>query len=260
LNSNAERPAAQDCRIGDWVFSPGANELRRGEERRKLEHRAARTLELLCRRRGGIVSQEEIIGEVWGGRAISANSVPVVISDLRQALGDNAREPRHIETLAKRGYRLLADPATAAEAPGSVGATRFRWRYAVVAALLIVAIAAVALWPSTRAVPLVLGRVGNITGRPDLDPLANAASELIVTYAPASKHIRLFRAAEGNAPEDAVTLSARLIIWRGRPTVTMYAHDARGVMIWMGMTSGDERLIPPEIERAMKELGQKIER
>ena len=44
-------------RIGDWTFSPAANELHRGEARRKLEHRAARTLELLCRRRGSVVSQ-----------------------------------------------------------------------------------------------------------------------------------------------------------------------------------------------------------
>ena len=93
--------------IGDWSFEPEANELRRGDERRRLEHRAARTLELLCSRAGEVITPDDILARVWKGRAISANSVPVVISDLRQALEDDARRPRYIETVAKRGYRLM---------------------------------------------------------------------------------------------------------------------------------------------------------
>src|SRR2546430_2002138 len=97
--------------IGDWRFHAGEDELRRPGERRKLEHRAARTLELLCGRRGEVVSREAILEAVWQGRAVSPNSVAIVISDLREALGDDARSPRHIETVAKRGYRLHAEAA-----------------------------------------------------------------------------------------------------------------------------------------------------
>src|SRR5688500_10958161 len=110
--------------IGDWTFDPDANELHRGDERRRLEHRAARTLELLCSRPGQVVTPDEIVAHVWNGRAISANSVPVVISDLRQALEDDARSPRYIETVAKRGYRLLGERP--AEAPPPARGNRLR--------------------------------------------------------------------------------------------------------------------------------------
>src|SRR5687767_7706843 len=129
--------------IGDWTFDPDANELRRGDERRRLEHRAARTLELLCSRPGQVVTPDEIVAHVWNGRAISANSVPVVISDLRQALEDDARSPRYIETVAKRGYRLLGErPADAPPTP------RRTWlRPALVApVVLALAVAAALAW------------------------------------------------------------------------------------------------------------------
>ena len=100
--------ATQHYRIGGWTFRAGENELVQGGERRRLEDRAARTLELLCRRAGEAVGQDEIIAQVWNGRSQSPNSIPVVIGQLRRALGDDARSPRFIETVPKRGYRLVA--------------------------------------------------------------------------------------------------------------------------------------------------------
>ena len=103
--------ASQHYRIGEWTFRAGENEFLQGGERRRLEDRAARTLERLCRRAGEAVGQDEIIAEVWNGRSQSPNSIPVVIGQLRRALGDDARSPRFIETVPKRGYRLVAGPA-----------------------------------------------------------------------------------------------------------------------------------------------------
>ena len=113
-------PATQDClknlqkdadvtahRIGEWEFDAESGELTRGRDRRRLEPRAAKALVLLCEAQGGLVSQEKLIAEVWDGRALSENSVPVVISQLRRVLGDDARKPILIETVPKRGYRLV---------------------------------------------------------------------------------------------------------------------------------------------------------
>lgn len=264
MNDMAERFPEPGYRIGEWLFSPSANELRRGDERRRLEHRAARTLELLCRRRGDIVSQEEIVREVWNGRAISANSVPVVISDLRQALRDDARDPRHIETVAKRGYRLLADPPVkpeeaAADQPTSPGPRR------AAIALACLALLAVALlsWAATRQfgpprLPLIVGEVENATGRPSLQPLATAATEVILREAQPLEGIQVFRDAPRNGAKNAVILDARLIIWKGRPTVMMSAREPGGAVVWTGMTSGDEARIPPEVARAMVEMGERL--
>src|SRR3954464_1637110 len=93
-------------RIGAWEFSPATGELRRRTDLRRLEPRAAKALEMLCEAGGEVVSQEQLIDGVWQGRSLSENSVAVVIGQLRRALDDDAREPRLIETIPKRGYRL----------------------------------------------------------------------------------------------------------------------------------------------------------
>lgn len=249
-------------RIGDWLFSPDANELRRGETRRGLEHRAARTLELLCRRRGEIVSQDEIVREVWGGRAISANSVPVVIRDLRQALGDDARDPRCIVTHAKRGYRLLPDTIEEREAPAPAERPLLPRTIGLLLVLLIVGLAA---WSGLRTfsppvTPLIVTDVENVTGEARFQPQASAASEVLIDSARKIRGARVFRGETSHPPSNAVRLSARLIIWKGRPTVTMSAQAPGGPVIWTGMTSGHEERTPREIAKAMNELGETLRR
>jgi hypothetical protein len=76
-----------------------------------LEDRAARTLELLCRRRGEVVSKAELIDAVWGGRSISANSVAVVIGDLRKAIEEDAHAPVHTQRF--RNIHIEQDGALA---------------------------------------------------------------------------------------------------------------------------------------------------
>ena len=65
-------------RIGEWEFDPASGELRSGAECRRLEPRAARTLELLCEAEGEVVPQDRLIAEVWNGRNLSDNSISVV--------------------------------------------------------------------------------------------------------------------------------------------------------------------------------------
>ena len=215
---------------------------------------------MLCRRRGEVVPHEDILREVWDGRAISPNSVPVVISDLRQALGDAARDPRYIETVAKRGYRLLAQPASRFDAAALAppGVPRRRLVAGLVILLLAAVILAVALGRSrTRVAPLIVTDVVNATGSDRYRPLADATSEVILANARRIEGVEVFR----NAPARAgsVTLGARLIIWSGRPTVMMSASDASGAVIWTGMTSGSEDLIPPEVAAAMQDLSAKLD-
>src|SRR5215207_8904327 len=102
---NLERKVSRQ-RVGGWEFLAATGELRRRTEVRRLEPRAAKALELLLDAGGEVVSQEELIAKVWGGRSLSDNSVSVVIGQLRKALDDDAREPKLIETIPKRGYRL----------------------------------------------------------------------------------------------------------------------------------------------------------
>ena len=96
-------------RIGDWVVSPFANLAERGEEARRLESRAVAVLEYLVQHKERTVSKDELLDAVWQRTAISEHSVTVVISDLRRVLGDDSREPRYIQTIPRKGYRLIAE-------------------------------------------------------------------------------------------------------------------------------------------------------
>ena len=264
LQTSGTHLAADECSIGEWIFSPAGNELRRGAERRRLEQRAARTLELLCRRRGAIVSQEEIREEVWNGRAISPNSVPVVIKDIRQALGDDAREPRHIETVSKRGYRLLPqnpDLGLQDQPTDRVAKRRRGLLHALAAAALVVLAVVLTGIAATRlsdpeAVRVIVTGVENATGSSRYQPLADATSDLIILNTQRLKGVRVLSDTKSESARGAFTLSARLIMWEGRPTVSMSAQNAEGVVVWTFMTSGDEALIPSELSAAIEDLGK----
>ena len=71
-----------------------------------------RVLESLARNAGMIVTQEQLIREVWGpGRSDDTRSLRVAIRNLRQKLEPDARRPRYLVTEAGLGYRLEADDA-----------------------------------------------------------------------------------------------------------------------------------------------------
>jgi len=242
--------------IGDWSFEPEANELRRGDERRRLEHRAARTLELLCSRAGEVITPDDILAQVWKGRAISANSVPVVISDLRQALEDDARRPRYIETVAKRGYRLMVEPP--AEPATASRPNRLRPMIIALGALaLVVTALAWAVFGRAADLPALIVRpVQNATGNTAYQPLVNASSAMLMAQAEQLDGVQIFRGASPR--KDAIRLESWLFIWNGRLTLMMSAQRPDGSVLWTGITTGGERRIPNEIARQMYSLGERL--
>jgi DNA-binding winged helix-turn-helix (wHTH) protein/TolB-like protein/Tfp pilus assembly protein PilF len=102
-------PAAQPrLRIGEWDVDPATNGLSRGGETVRIEPRAMDLLVLLARRCGDVVSRDEMLAAVWPGMVVGDEALTQSVTKLRRALGDDPRSPRYIETLSKRGYRLLA--------------------------------------------------------------------------------------------------------------------------------------------------------
>ncbi len=103
------RPALpEDFRVGDWLAQPSLDRLSRGETRVHLRPQLTDLLLLLARHAGRPVSRELILKEVWGSQYVGESGLTRCITELRQALDDDARQPRIIETIPKRGYRLLA--------------------------------------------------------------------------------------------------------------------------------------------------------
>jgi transcriptional activator of cad operon len=95
-------------RIGEWVACSDTDTLKTDGASRKLERRAMEALVVLAGRGGEVVKKDELIAAVWGRVAVSDHSVAMVVSQLRRAFNDDARAPRYIETITKRGYRLIA--------------------------------------------------------------------------------------------------------------------------------------------------------
>ncbi|WP_172151494.1 AAA family ATPase [Pseudomonas tumuqii] len=75
---------------------------------------------LLCVLAGqpaSLLSKDALLDAVWGHRFVSESVLKTAISDLRTALGDNARQPRFIETVSRRGYRFIAASSSAPSLP-----------------------------------------------------------------------------------------------------------------------------------------------
>jgi TolB-like protein/Tfp pilus assembly protein PilF len=99
-------------------------------------------LACLARNPGEVVTRDEFIAQVWGGRVVSDEALSRCISQLRQVLHDDPREPRFIRTIPRVGYTLLQPPMPRAEAghaaasPSEPELTGRRMRRAVAAGLL----------------------------------------------------------------------------------------------------------------------------
>jgi TolB-like protein/DNA-binding winged helix-turn-helix (wHTH) protein/lipoprotein NlpI len=104
-----ENFAAERFRVGDWTVDPAANRLSRLDEEVRVEPKVMRVLSYLAERRGEVVSRHDLEANVWTGTIVTDDAVTNTIIKLRKALGDSAREPIYIETIAKSGYRLIAE-------------------------------------------------------------------------------------------------------------------------------------------------------
>jgi pimeloyl-ACP methyl ester carboxylesterase len=82
-----------------------------------LSPKALSVLEYLAARRGRLVRKDELLAAVWPGVFLSGGALKVCISEIRRALGDDARKPRIIETAHRRGYRFIAELRQAESAP-----------------------------------------------------------------------------------------------------------------------------------------------
>ncbi|QPF72111.1 tetratricopeptide repeat protein [Roseateles sp. DAIF2] len=111
--------------LGDWAVDPGSNSLSRAGERRQVEPRAMQVLQALSERPGEVFSAEQLLQRCWPeeqGPALGDNPVHKTVAQLRRALEDSATEPRYIETIRKRGYRVVAPVRS--DAPGAAPRSR----------------------------------------------------------------------------------------------------------------------------------------
>jgi Tol biopolymer transport system component/DNA-binding winged helix-turn-helix (wHTH) protein len=102
-------PGFDRFELGDWQVDAAGNRLLRGDEVRPLRHKAMALLVLLAQRAGQTVARDEIVQSVWNGnRYVADKAINTAVWTIRQALGDEPDAPRYLQTIPKKGYRLVA--------------------------------------------------------------------------------------------------------------------------------------------------------
>lgn len=130
-------------RLGPWVVEPQRG-LITGPQSQSLhlEPKVMDVLVCLARHAPALVSREELLNTVWGRHIGSDESLTRAIGELRRALDDTSGHPRYVETVPKRGYRLMTAVQTSA---GTHERSRMRhlWRVVVPGSIAMALLAAV---------------------------------------------------------------------------------------------------------------------
>ena len=169
-------PADNSLRVGDWTVEPDLNQLSAQGGAVKVEPKAMAVLLHLADRPGQVVDREALLSQIWPGVVVGDDSLTQVVIKLRKALGDDPDRPTYIQTVTKRGYRLVAPVlrvgGTAAP-PMPRRPHGVRWIAGAAALALLVAIG---LWWSTGQQARRLS--------PGPDPVADAAQPPTLAIAP----------------------------------------------------------------------------
>jgi TolB-like protein/Tfp pilus assembly protein PilF len=98
-------------RFEDCVLDPERRELTRGSEAIAVGPQVFDLLLYLVRNREHVVSKDELLDGVWGGRIVSESTLTSHINAARKAIGDSGQEQRLIRTVARKGFRFVGDVA-----------------------------------------------------------------------------------------------------------------------------------------------------
>jgi TolB-like protein len=91
------------------VLNTDRRELRRGADAVSLQPQVFDLLEYLIRNRERVVSKDDLIADIWGGRIVSESALITRINAARTAIGDSGAEQRLIKTLPRKGIRFVAN-------------------------------------------------------------------------------------------------------------------------------------------------------
>lgn len=171
-------------RIGDWSFDPLAARLCRADEERRLDPKEVSVLAHLIEDAPNPVSIEALLDRSWPGVIVGDNAVHQVVGRLRKALGDKARHPIYIETLPRRGYRLLIEPGPVPHAPTTTSSPRRwwdRWQIWVALATASAGAAGISLWTVAPPLPNVVVQPFMVHSQePDLLHLARGFEDEVI--------------------------------------------------------------------------------
>jgi DNA-binding winged helix-turn-helix (wHTH) protein len=119
-------PGANRTRLtfDDYILDVGRRELRRGSEPIAVEPQVFDLLVYLVQHPDRVVSKDELLQAVWGGRIVTDSAITNRINAVRRAIGDSGAAQRLIRTVPRKGFRFIgaikehsAEPAKAVAPP-----------------------------------------------------------------------------------------------------------------------------------------------
>ena len=136
-------------RVGEWQVDLRRNLISSAERAIRLEPKVVELLVNLARRPGEVISREELLTAVWPNVVVGDETLTQAVNKLRRSLGDDVHSPTYIETVSKRGYRLVAKVTPTA--PDSSRPLRRRWPWLAalssVGGIALVLLVVNARWP-----------------------------------------------------------------------------------------------------------------
>ena len=188
-------------RVGSWLVEPSLNSIFRNGRIVRLEPKVMEVLVCLAEHADETLSKEKLLQIVWPDTFVSDDALKHSISELRRVFEDDAREPRVIQTVAKRGYRLVAtveqvnganqasdsaEKATSRRMSPSAGG---RWALATVAMVVLVSVFLIAVHKfgsgNTSAVPpihsLAVLPLQNLSDDPTQEYFSDGMTDALIT-------------------------------------------------------------------------------
>jgi len=136
---------ADRFQFGEFEFDAGSGELRRLDagEAEHLPPQPTQLLHLLAESQGAVVTREEIRRQLWPETHVEFDaSLHFCVRQIRTALGDSASEPRYVQNVPRRGYRLVPTVTRVGDAHAPVAhASSTRWMLLWIVPIAIVAVA-----------------------------------------------------------------------------------------------------------------------
>lgn len=96
-------------RVGHWHVVAQENKIYNEQDNKTVEPKVMDLLVYLCQHPGTVLSADDLLDKVWSGRVVTGSSIYQTIAQLRKALDDKASAPKYIETVPKKGYKLIAN-------------------------------------------------------------------------------------------------------------------------------------------------------
>jgi DNA-binding winged helix-turn-helix (wHTH) protein/tetratricopeptide (TPR) repeat protein len=108
---------SRNYRFGPFTVETGSYRLLKHDAVIPVSPKIIDLLLYLVARPSTLVSKEELFRALWPDVAVTDNALTQVVSELRQALGDDPSKPQYVQTVARRGYRFIAPVVSPSERP-----------------------------------------------------------------------------------------------------------------------------------------------